>query len=134
MLTRLLTLVADRSPAGGGLALSAPPHLFPPVPGRPASRKYSPCSGRDFLRRSEEHTSELQSPCISYAVFCLNKKIDIVGRRVGSRHRRRLKPLQKVDKISVGIKSNFISNTANQICGVNVCILLQAMTKTTLTS
>src|SRR6266446_9959530 len=22
-------------------------------------------------RRSEEHTSELQSPCISYAVFCL---------------------------------------------------------------
>src|SRR5256885_6277213 len=74
MLTRLLTLVADRSPAGGGLALSAPPHLFPPVPGRPASRKYSPCSGRDFLRRSEEHTSELQSPCISYAVFCLDKK------------------------------------------------------------
>src|SRR5256885_3342526 len=25
-------------------------------------------------RRSEEHTSELQSPCISYAVFCLKKK------------------------------------------------------------
>src|SRR5256885_3784070 len=24
--------------------------------------------------RSEEHTSELQSPCISYAVFCLKKK------------------------------------------------------------
>src|ERR1039457_7610012 len=23
--------------------------------------------------RSEEHTSELQSPCISYAVFCLKK-------------------------------------------------------------
>src|SRR5256885_13174175 len=28
----------------------------------------------DALRRSEEHTSELQSPCISYAVFCLKKK------------------------------------------------------------
>src|ERR1051325_12117452 len=34
-------------------------------------------SGRqsDELRRSEEHTSELQSPyVISYAVFCLKKK------------------------------------------------------------
>src|SRR5256885_7216708 len=27
-----------------------------------------------WLRRSEEHTSELLSPCISYAVFCLKKK------------------------------------------------------------
>src|SRR5688500_12147686 len=26
------------------------------------------------LARSEEHTSELQSPCISYAVFCLNNQ------------------------------------------------------------
>src|SRR5256885_7807439 len=26
------------------------------------------------MKRSEEHTSELQSPCISYAVFCLKKK------------------------------------------------------------
>src|SRR5688500_19168785 len=26
------------------------------------------------VERSEEHTSELQSPCISYAVFCLKKK------------------------------------------------------------
>src|SRR5256885_6296734 len=28
----------------------------------------------NFPSRSEEHTSELQSPCISYAVFCLKKK------------------------------------------------------------
>src|SRR6516162_48864 len=35
--------------------------LRTPGPGRP--------------QRSEEHTSELQSPCISYAVFCLKKKI-----------------------------------------------------------
>src|SRR6516162_3100728 len=34
--------------------------LRTPGPGRP--------------QRSEEHTSELQSPCISYAVFCLKKK------------------------------------------------------------
>src|SRR5256885_6027005 len=30
-----------------------------------------------FALRSEEHTSELQSPCISYAVFCLKKKIRV---------------------------------------------------------
>src|SRR3546814_3862350 len=31
--------------------------------------------GEDWLHRSEEHTSELQSlMCISYAVFCLKKK------------------------------------------------------------
>src|SRR5256885_15291336 len=29
---------------------------------------------RHRVLRSEEHTSELQSPCISYAVFCLKKK------------------------------------------------------------
>src|SRR5688500_14553059 len=28
----------------------------------------------NIVLRSEEHTSELQSPCISYAVFCLKKK------------------------------------------------------------
>src|SRR5688500_19734241 len=28
---------------------------------------------RGHRRRSEEHTSELQSPCSSYAVFCLKK-------------------------------------------------------------
>src|SRR5256885_8249637 len=27
--------------------------------------------------RSEEHTSELQSPCISYAVFCLKKQFHL---------------------------------------------------------
>src|SRR5216117_4511751 len=38
----------------------------------PALRRSSPCEGQ---RRSEEHTSELQSPfLISYAVFCLKKK------------------------------------------------------------
>src|SRR5688572_32058802 len=31
-------------------------------------------SGRRGIRRSEEHTSELQSQSISYAVFCLKKK------------------------------------------------------------
>src|SRR3546814_9248294 len=35
----------------------------------------SPSTGRRYMVRSEEHTSELQSLMrISYAVFCLNKK------------------------------------------------------------
>src|SRR3546814_11245333 len=40
----------------------------------PSRRKYG-LSRRRFTRRSEEHTSELQSLMrISYAVFCLKKK------------------------------------------------------------
>ena len=31
-------------------------------------------AGLRGIVRSEEHTSELQSPCNSYAVFCLKKK------------------------------------------------------------
>src|SRR5690242_21260973 len=33
-----------------------------------------PCYENNCLQRSEEHTSELQSHVISYAVFCLKKK------------------------------------------------------------
>src|SRR5436305_9675334 len=40
-------------------------------PCRPLPREES---GRAFSVRSEEHTSELQSVKISYAVFCLKKK------------------------------------------------------------
>src|SRR3546814_6930581 len=41
-------------------------------PGAPPSRQ---AQGGSTVRRSEEHTSELQSLMrISYAVFCLNKK------------------------------------------------------------
>src|SRR3546814_4401228 len=43
---------------------------------------HSPCRGfrgRDTGRRSEEHTSELQSLMrISYAVFCLKKKRQLI--------------------------------------------------------
>src|SRR3546814_9227462 len=39
------------------------------------SRGATGCAGRRVARRSEEHTSELQSLMrISYAVFCLKKK------------------------------------------------------------
>src|SRR3546814_6944831 len=48
-------------------------HTFPSVP---SSNVYMlATSGRLLFRRSEEHTSELQSLMrISYAVFCLKKK------------------------------------------------------------
>src|SRR3546814_969418 len=57
----------DSSPVGGGC--SPPPRGF-------EARRPRPGSGRrGALRRSEEHTSELQSLMrISYAVFCLKKK------------------------------------------------------------
>src|SRR5256885_2875896 len=42
--------------------------------------------------RSEEHTSELQSPCISYAVFCLKKKKNVFDRRNPHGIRSRLEP------------------------------------------
>src|SRR6186997_3526123 len=48
-----------------------------PVRGRhsPGSRRQWECRSATCCRRSEEHTSELQSPVvISYAVFCLKKK------------------------------------------------------------
>src|SRR3546814_4894689 len=43
--------------------------------------------GRWFVRRSEEHTSELQSLIrISYAVFCLKKKNDDIERKQECAH------------------------------------------------
>src|SRR3546814_9273572 len=53
-------------------------------PKRTCFRKYSTGA---FLRRSEEHTSELQSLMrISYAVFCLNQKIHTTYNYVTTTH------------------------------------------------
>src|SRR5436309_3431308 len=93
---------------------------------------------------------------ISYAVFCLKKRkdvnshtvlddiittimatiqrINIIGRREGSRNRRRLKANQTGKKFRVGIKSNISTNRNNLISGVDRCIHLNAMKKTTITS
>src|SRR5213076_3556839 len=47
----------------------------PPGDSPPGCRTSSPARASAGWRRSEEHTSELQSlPTISYAVFCLKKK------------------------------------------------------------
>src|SRR5690348_17729748 len=39
-----------------------------------ARRRWRRCADSSCRARSEEHTSELQYPSISYAVFCLKKK------------------------------------------------------------
>src|SRR5213079_3666509 len=69
------------------------PTLFPyttlfrsrPARGRRRRRSRSSCAAADDgVARSEEHTSELQSPVVSsYAVFCLKKKNTGCGVVVG---------------------------------------------------
>src|SRR5207248_11628866 len=62
------------------------------------------------------------------------KRINIIGSREGSRNRRRLKANQTGKKFRVGIKSNISTNRNNLISGVDRCIHLNAMKKTTITS
>src|SRR2546430_4980563 len=93
--------------------------------------------GTDPNTRSEEHTSELQSQSNLVCRLLLEKKkqkVDIMGSRERSRNRRRLKAHQPVTKFSVDIKSNISTNRNNLISGVDRCIQLNAMKKTTITS
>src|SRR5947208_2504590 len=62
------------------------------------------------------------------------QRINIIGSREGSRNRRRLKANQTGKKLRVGIKSNISTNRNNLISGVDRCIHLNAMKKTTSTS
>src|SRR3546814_8711879 len=60
---------AGQNPASGRRAAG------PVAPRRPSATMYRDAVERKTARRSEEHTSELQSLMrISYAVFCLKKK------------------------------------------------------------
>src|ERR671925_1570798 len=83
-------LGASPATAGGGRAsdrLGPPPGHGPdraaPPPARPAPAPDTapqPTAAAPAARRSEEHTSELQSrETISYAVFCLKKKTRLYG-------------------------------------------------------
>src|SRR5699024_12025106 len=69
----------------------------------------------------------------SVSAFLLNRSSDL-GSREGSRNRRRLKANQTGKKFRVGIKSNISTNRNNLISGVDRCIHLNAMKKTTITS
>src|SRR5271170_8200249 len=62
------------------------------------------------------------------------QRINIIGSREGSWNRRRLKANQTGKKFRVGIKSNISTNRNNLISGVDRCIHLNAMKKTTITS
>src|SRR5207247_1912666 len=72
------------------------------------------------------------------------QRINIIGSREGSRNRRRLKANQTAKQIlktnktrkksSVCIKNNISTNRNNLISGVDRCIHLNAMKKTTITS
>ena len=62
------------------------------------------------------------------------KRIKIIGSREGSRKRRRIKEKKKGKKFRVGIKSNISTNRNKLISGVERCIKLNAMKKTTMTS
>src|SRR5262249_12852744 len=62
------------------------------------------------------------------------QRITIIATREGSRNRRRLKANQTGKKFRVGIKSNISTNRNNLISGVDRCIHLNAMKKTTITS
>src|SRR5262249_29146791 len=62
------------------------------------------------------------------------QKINIIGTREGSRKQRRLKANQTVKKFTSRIKSNISTNRNNVISGVDRCIHLNAMKKTTITS
>src|SRR3546814_3256143 len=85
LLCRPLRRPLERPPFGG--PASGPTNIFSRVAGlAPACMPAAPISAPEPpgnvekaapIARSEEHTSELQSlKRISYAVFCLNKKID----------------------------------------------------------
>src|SRR3546814_4067828 len=75
-----------RSPTKSSRAMKPPPieHQRSASTSLPTSsdatrRSVFGCTGVRLLRRSEEHTSELQSLMrISYAVFCLKKKTPIL--------------------------------------------------------
>src|SRR5207248_11074869 len=70
----------------------------------------------------------------STTIMATIQRINIIGSREGSRNRRRLKANQTGKKFRVGIKSNISTNRNNLISGVDRCIHLNAMKKTTITS
>src|SRR5687768_10076586 len=71
-------------------------------------------------------TPQLDSPC-------LHEALPICSRE-GSRNRRRPKANQTGKKFRVGSKSNISTNRNNVSSGVDRCIHLNAMKKTTITS
>src|SRR5689334_11646940 len=85
------------------------------------------CTGKDV-------NSHTVLDGIITTIMATIQRINIIGSREGSRNRRRLKANQTGKKFRVGIKSNISTNRNNLISGVDRCIHLNAMKKTTITS
>src|SRR5438046_2991911 len=71
---------------------------------------------------------------ISTTIRTTNQRINNISSREYSRNRKTLKTKQTSKKFRVGIKSNISTNRNNLISGVDRCIHLNAMKKTTITS
>src|SRR5207244_13632146 len=78
-----------------------------------------------YIKSSPDHPTPHSFP---------TRRSSDLGSREGSRNRRRLKANQTGKKFRVGIKSNISTNRNNLISGVDRCIHLNAMKKTTITS
>src|SRR5690606_11400055 len=85
-------------------------------------------------RRGEDVNSHTVLDGSITTIMATIQRINIIGSREGSRNRRRLKANQTGKKFRVGIKSNISTNRNNLISGVDRCIHLNAMKKTTITS
>src|SRR2546427_22381 len=86
------------------------------------------CRDRDLHSFPTRRSSDLG---IITTIMATIQRINIIGSREGSRNRRRLKANQTGKKFRVGIKSNISTNRNNLISGVDRCIHLNAMKKTT---
>src|SRR5207245_1889515 len=78
--------------------------------------------------------SNISTKGIIKTIMYTIQRINIKDRREGSQNRRRHKANQTGKKFRVGIKSNISTNRNNLISGVDRCIHLNAMKKTTITS
>src|SRR5699024_12819231 len=85
-------------------------------------------------QREKEVKSNTRRDCIINTFMASIQRINIIGSRECSRKRRRLKANQTGKKFRVGIKSNISTNRYTLISGVDGCIHLNAMKKTTITS
>src|SRR5256885_7488305 len=86
---------------------------------------------RQFLlvtARSEEHTSELQSPCNLVCRLLLEKKkIDILGRREGSRNRTTRNVNETSLNFKVGITPTHSRHRTNKLTCATPCLQFNAL-------
>src|SRR5699024_11748855 len=87
-----------------------------------------------YLRTVKDVNRQTYLEGIITTIMATIQRINIIGSREGSRNRRILKANQTGKKFRVGIKSNISTNRNNLISGVDRCIHLNAMKKTTITS